>query len=125
MTWKIGQWREYAEGEIHRTLKQCLQVLATNGFRLEMDVVTERITLDPSAQDGGFFEAVKDYEHRCGVEVLLDVFARGMTIHARSDRGLEVALQIFLRCPEDGEEQVGMFKDIITNRVKQDTLTLC
>lgn len=93
---------------------------------MEMECPPERMELDPNAPNGGCFEILKDYETRDGVEVLLNTLTQGrVRIRALHSDGWDLTLSILLRCPEDSEDQVSMFKDMIVNWVKEDRLTFC
>ena len=126
MTWKIGRWREYAEGEIHRTLRRCLELLHRNGCVVEVDFGAERKRVDTQAKNGGVFELLQEYEKQHGVTVLLELLTRDvMNIQAKGTGGPTINMELILRCPEDSEQQVELFKDIVATWVQEDHLTFC
>ena len=126
MSWKIGRWREYAEGEIHRTLKRCLAVLTSQGFSVEVDFGVEKKPVEASAKEGGVFELLQAYEKQHGVAVLLELLTRDVVnIQATKDSDLTINMELILRCPEDSDQQVETFKEIVANWVKEDQLTFC
>lgn len=101
-------------------------MLSQRQFQLTANIKSEEKRLDLETEEGGCFEALNEYEHRYGVDLLLQALACGeVEILARNEKDIKIALQVLLRCPEDSKEHFELFKDIISTWVEEDNLTFC
>lgn len=124
MSWKLGLWQEFKEGQIHHVTKRCLRLLHDADLTMEVDFITVKKQIHIQQPEGGFFEILKEYEKEHGVRKLLDLLTCGMVIiRAKKGNHETVNLQLFLRAPEDNQEKIDLFKEIISDWVKEDCLT--
>lgn len=123
MSWRMGDWQVYKEGQIHQVIKRCVRLLHVNGFSVEADFATERKKINLQKPEGGFFEILKEYEQNKGVSVLLEVLVRGVVMLKAKKKNCEINLRLLLRAPEDSQEKVELFKEIINSWVKEDKLS--
>ncbi|MBE3093623.1 MAG: hypothetical protein IMZ52_01225 [Actinobacteria bacterium] len=78
MSWRIGDWQEFKEGQIHQITKRCVRLLHDKGFSMEVDFATEKKKIHFGRPEGGFFEILKEYEQDKGIAVLLGVLICGV-----------------------------------------------
>lgn len=123
MGWRIGDWQDFKEGQIHQVTKRCVRLLHDNGFSTEVDFATEKKKIHFGKPEGGFFEILKEYEQDKGIAVLLEVLIRGVVILKAKKKNCEIDLRLLLRGPEESQEKVELFKEMITSWVKEDSLS--
>ena len=124
MNWRIGDWQIFKEGEIHAAIKRCIRLLQDQGFRIESGLITsEGQEIDYRAPEGGFFEKLNECEKERGIEILLESLIQGRVILRAKKADVEIDFRLFLHAPEDTQENLKTFKEIITEWVKQDKLS--
>jgi len=123
MGWKIGDWQDFKGGQIHHVTKKCLQVLHDNGFNMEVDFVAQKKKVFYEKPESGFFEILKEYEQEQGVAILLDGLIHGAVVLQAHKNGCVIDVRLFLRGPQDSQEKVELFKELIASWVKADTLS--
>ena len=123
MGWRIGDWQDFEEGQIHQITKRCVRLLHDKGFSMEVDFAMEKKKIHFGRPEGGFFEILKEYEQDKGIAVLLGVLICGVVILKAKKNNCEIDLQLLLRNPEESQEKAELFKAMIISWVKEDTLS--
>ena len=54
MGWRIGDWQDFKEGQIHQVLKRCIRLLCDKGLHMEVDFATEKKKIHSQEPEGGF-----------------------------------------------------------------------
>lgn len=119
MSWRIGYWCSYGEGEIHQVLKKCINTLLQNKFEVLADFATEKKELTHSK---ALFEALKDYEKKHGVNDLLSILTSRIVLGC-TKKNAQIRIDIFLRVPTKDKEAEDIFKDMIIEWVENNSLT--
>jgi len=73
MGWRMGDWHDFKEGQIHQITKRCVRLLHDNGFSMEVNFAMGKKKIHFGRPEGGFFEILKEYEQDKGIAVFLEM----------------------------------------------------
>lgn len=120
MIWKIGEWQVYDEGEVHQTLKKCLNIILDQGYKVEVKFNNEETEI---TKDENLFVTLKNYEKRHGVNDLLEILDHGLTMSCSKNGGPALTAVTKMRFPSDSDESKKKFKDMIIGWIDQNPLS--
>lgn len=120
MAWKIGAWRAYDEGQVHKVLKNCVDILLDRGMTVSASMGREERKLEHGE---GLYEMLLSYEKEHRVGDLLEVLAQGPHIACTRNGVSAIDIMVQLRVPSDSEENRKLFKDIVVTWVDKNSLT--
>lgn len=120
MTWKIGEWQVYDEGEVHQTLKKCLNILLNQGYTVETKFNNEDSEI---TKDKNLYVTLKNYEKKHGVNDFLEILDHGLKMLCSKNGGPTLTVVTKMRFPSDSEESKKKFKDMIIVWVDQNPLS--
>lgn len=120
MKWKIGEWQVYDEGEVHQTLKKCLNILIDKGYHIEAVLGRDKCEI---SKDKNLFKNLKDYEKKHGVNDLLEILDEGLDITCEKKGGPALSIKTNMRFPSDSDESKTAFKEMIIEWVDQNPLS--
>ncbi|MCK4401472.1 hypothetical protein KAW08_04130 [bacterium] len=119
MDWTIGEWKILKEGEIHQSLKKCINLLLKHemSLTLKFDSKGEEIKYGRE-----IYEFLRTFEKEHGVKDLLKVLASGLNMEAKKGEE-EIEIKTIMRIPSVSEERQELFMDVITAWVEENALT--
>jgi len=123
MGWRMGDWHDFKEGQIHQITKRCVRLLHDNGFSMEVNFAMGKKKIHFGRPEGGFFEILKEYEQDKGIAVFLEILICGVVILKAKKNNCEIDLRLLLRAPEESQEKVELFKAMTSSWVKEDSLS--
>lgn len=122
MAWRIGQWQEYEEGEIHQTLKKCINIFIEDGFSVYVDLAGEKKKIEYGKH---LYETLLTYEKTHGLNDLLEILTKRLEILCSKEAGQNLDIRVLLRTPSDTEENKDLFKSMVVEWVEQNPLSFC
>ncbi|MDP8214353.1 MAG: hypothetical protein RAO92_06580 [Candidatus Euphemobacter frigidus] len=121
MSWRIGEWIIYTEGEVHQVLKRCLNYLWENGYSTSIKLPGGDTEL--KSNPAGLFDFLQAYEKEKGIAQLLSLLFKGLKINIECHKARAFEIRLIMSTPEDSEDRKTLFKDVICSWVEKDELS--
>lgn len=120
MGWTIGAWRILGEGQVHQSLKKCLNIVLASSA----DVTIDNAAMLERQVRGGreVYEALRQHEKIYGTRELLKVLSEGLKITCTKQGSGTITFTVLLRTPSVSAEQAGLYKDMIGEWVEADPM---
>ena len=119
MDWTIGAWRILGEGQVHQSLKKCLNIILAGGADATIDIPMLKTPIKGGRE---VYEALREYEKTYGTRELLSTLSEGLKITCTKQSSEVITFTVLLRIPSGSAEQADLYRDMITAWVEADPM---
>ena len=120
MSWTIGTWSIMGEGQVHQSLKKCLNIVLADNTDATIDATPPLRTQIKAGRE--VYEAIRKYERKYGARDLIGVLSEGLEIKCSKQNGEAITLTVMLRLPSASAEQADLYRDMISEWVEADPM---
>lgn len=119
MSWTIGAWSILKEGQVHRSLKKCLNIVLASDANININSPT---LVQKISDDRAVYEAIREYEGKYGTKALLDMLSEGLKITCKKGDDSAINFTVLFRTPSASQEQAEFYREMVAEWVESDPM---